>query len=70
MKKNFSKKVFNMSKKELRPASHLMIKNFIEKINNKKSIENNFDILKNTTKIIDALRKSSKKQRTVYFENI
>ena len=70
MKKNFNKKVFDMGKKELIPASYLMIKDFINKINSKKNIEKNFDILENTSQIIDALRKSSKKQRTVYFENI
>ena len=70
MTKLGSKKVLNLSKKEIKKASFLMLKNFIDKIKLKKKNFNNLNTTRNTLKIINGLQKSAKEKRTVYFENI
>jgi len=63
------KNKINMFKKEITPASVLMLKDFINKIRSKKKFSC-LDTIENGLKIIDALKRSAKKKRTVYFENI
>ena len=64
-----SKKMIKNSKKEIFLASHLMLKDFLFKIKQKKIDNNNLNIQMNSLRIIDNLTKSISKNRTIYFEN-